>query len=118
MGNDLVHHPHLKRLFGAVVLAQEEDLSRALLAYLSRQQRRAITAVEAGHVGIGLLEDGVLTTGDRQIAHDVQAVTAADGPTWDGCDHDLGREANQPLHLQDMQSAEPRRVRSAWPFVL
>src|SRR6478609_7537613 len=62
--HDRVDHAHLVRFLRAVVLTQEEDFARALLTNLTSEQRGAVAAVEAGDVGIGLLEDGVLSTGD------------------------------------------------------
>jgi hypothetical protein len=61
----------LECFFGAVVVAQEEDFAGALLADLTSQERGAVATVEAGDVGVGLLEDSVLFTGDGEIAHHV-----------------------------------------------
>ena len=46
----------------------------------------------------------MLAAGERQVADDVQAVPAAGGPAVDQHDHDLRHEADQPLHLEDVQA--------------
>ncbi len=93
-----------------VVLAEEEDLARELLPDLSRQVRGAVAGVEAADVGVGLLEACMLGRRQRQVADDVQAVPASDGPPGDDGDHDLGHDANQPLHLEDVQPAGAGRI--------
>ena len=47
-------------VLGRVLVAEEEDLPGELLADLAGEVRRAEAAVEAGDVGVGLLEPGVL----------------------------------------------------------
>ncbi len=113
MRNHGVRHPHLERFLGAVGLAEEEDLAGSLLTALPGEQRRTVAAVEARHIGIGLLELAVLATGDRQVAHHVQAVPAADRPAIHHGDHDLGHEANQPLTLENVQTSEATEIGSA-----
>src|SRR5262249_30351463 len=98
-------------------LSEEEDFARLLLADLPREERRPIAAVEASDVGVRLQKARVLTTRERQIAHDVQAVAAADGPSRDDGDDDLRHEADQALHFEDVEPAEPRRVDAALPLV-
>jgi hypothetical protein len=115
--DDGVDHPHFEGLLGAVVIAQKEDFARALLTDLPRKQRRTVATVEAGNVWIGLLEDSVLATSNGEVTHDVQTVSAADRPTRDSGDHDLGHEANQSLDFQDVQAAQARRVDPSVPFV-
>ena len=78
--HDLVDHAHGVCLLGGVPAPQEEDLPGELLAHLAGQVRRPEATVEAAHVGIGLLEDGVLGAGQGQVADHVQAVPAARGP--------------------------------------
>jgi hypothetical protein len=48
------------RVVGGVLAAEEEDLAGELLADLAGEVGAAEAAVEAGDVGIGLLEAGVL----------------------------------------------------------
>ena len=91
-------------------MPEEEDLPRLLLAHLTCQQRRAVAAVEARHVRIRLLEDGVLLARERQVTHHVQAVPAAHGPARHHGDDHLGHEADQPLHLEDVKPAQAARV--------
>ena len=75
-----VDHAHRRRLIGAVVEATKEDLSRLLLPHHAREVGRAKAGVKAGDVRVRLLEDRVLFAGERQVADDVQAVTATDRP--------------------------------------
>ena len=60
VGDDGVHHAHAVGVVGGVLVAEEEDLAGELLADLAGEVGRAEAAVEAGHVGVGLLEAGVL----------------------------------------------------------
>jgi hypothetical protein len=73
---------------------------------MPREVGRAVAAVEAGDVGVGLLEAGVLGAGQRQVAHDVQASGRRPRPSRAPRDDDLGHEPDQPLHLEDVQPAE------------
>src|SRR5215204_4989279 len=76
--HDGVDEPHLERLPGVVLAAQEPDLLGLLGPDQARQQPRAVAAVERSHPRPRLPEAGVVG-GDRQVAHDVQHVAAADG---------------------------------------
>ena len=105
MGDDRVHHAHAVRVGGGVLVAEEEDLAGELLADLAGEVGGAEAAVEAGHVGVGLLEAGVLRRGQREVAHHVEAVAAAGGPAGHDADHHLGHEADEPLHLEDVEAA-------------
>jgi hypothetical protein len=58
--DDGVDHAHAVGVLGGVLVAEEEDLAGELLADLAGQVGGAEPAVEAGHVGVGLLEAGVL----------------------------------------------------------
>src|SRR5262249_5709809 len=62
---------------GVVLPAQEPDLARALLAEDAREVRAAEAGVEGADPGAGLPEAGRVGR-DREIAHDVQHVAAAD----------------------------------------
>ena len=93
-------------VLGGVLLAEEEDLAGELLADLAGEVRRPEAAVEAAHVGVGLLEAAVLGAGEGQVGDDVQRVAAAGGPAVDQADDDLGHEPDQPLALEDVQPAE------------
>ncbi len=106
MGYGGVGRAHRYRFFGGVAAAQEEDLPCPFLAHLPGEQSRAVSAVETGHVGIGLHETGVFPAGDRQVAYHVQAVPSPHGPTGNDRDDDFGHEPYQPLHLEDVQAAE------------
>ncbi len=105
-----VDHPHLIRLSCRVVAPEEEHLAGPFLADLAGQVGRAVAGVVGGHVGVGLLEDGVLLRGEGHVADDVEAVAAADRPAGDHADHDLGHEADEALHLEDVKTSHPARV--------
>ena len=95
MGYDRIDHAHVARLLRRVVEAEEEDLSSPLLTHLASKERRSVAAVEAGDIGVGLLEDRMLSRCHREIAHDVEAVAATNGPP--GYDGDHYRLAAFPL---------------------
>ncbi len=118
MIDDSVDHPHLVGILCRVRTTEEEHFSRTLLADLTGEERRAITSVEGGDIGIGLLEHGVFAGGEREIAHDVQAVAAADGPPGNDGNDNLGHEPDQALHLEDVESSEPGSVDALRPFIL
>jgi hypothetical protein len=105
VGDDRVDHPHLEGLGRRVLEAEEEDLPGPLLSHLAGEVGRTEPPVEAGHVGIGLLEAGVLPAGDGEVGHDVEAVAAARRPPGHHADHHLGHEPDQPLHLEDVEAA-------------
>src|SRR5271166_7036703 len=94
--DNLVDRAHLVHLLGGVRPAEEEDLTGELLADLPGQIRAAVAAVEAAHVGVGLLEPRMLAACEGEVADDVQAVPAAGGPAVDQADHHLRHETDQP----------------------
>jgi len=106
----LVDRAHRVHLLGGVFAAQEEDLPGEFLADQAREVGRAVAAVERAHVGVGLLEPGVLGAGQREIADHVQGMPAAGRPPGDHRDDDLGHEPDQPLHLQDVQPPGARGI--------
>src|SRR5206468_5166257 len=73
---------------------------------LPREVGAAVAAVEGADVGIRLLEPAVLRRRDREVADDVQRVPAARRPTGHEGDDDLRHEADEPLHLEDVQAAD------------
>ena len=92
---------------GVVGAGQEEDLAGPLVPDLPGQERGAVAGVEAADIGVSLLEARVLDRGQRQVAHDVEAVTAAGGPARDSGDDGLGHGADEALNLQDVEPAGP-----------
>src|SRR5438067_1019598 len=76
-GHHLVDEAHLERLLGVVLLAQEPDLARLLLAHDSGQQARTVAAVEAADPRPRLSEARVVG-GDGEVADHMQDVGAAD----------------------------------------
>src|SRR5215471_2073087 len=107
--HDLVDQAHLQGLPRVVLLAQEPDLARLLLADDARQEAGAVAAVEAAHARAGLAEPGVVG-GDRQVAHDVQHVAAPDRVPGDHGDDRLGRPPDLDLEVEDVQAPHPVRV--------
>ena len=103
MGNDGVDAAHRVHLVRRVLAPEEEDLASELLPHHLRQIRAAVPAVEAAHIGVGLLEPRVLARGESEITGDVQAVATTGGPPVHQRDDDLGHEADQPLHLENVQ---------------
>ena len=47
----------------------------------------------------------MLAAGHGQVADDVQAVASAGGPSRHDADDHLGHEADEALHLEDVESA-------------
>ena len=86
------------------------NLARPFLTDLTGEVRRPVTTVEAGDVGVGLFEDGVLGRRDGQVAHDVERMPAADRPSGNDGDDDLGHETDQALDLEDVEAAGSGRV--------
>src|SRR5690606_35830714 len=58
MEYDGVDHPHRVCFLGAVVPSQKEDLPGTLLSHHSSEVGGAVSRIEGGDVGVGLLEDG------------------------------------------------------------
>ncbi|SLA16695.1 Uncharacterised protein [Mycobacteroides abscessus subsp. massiliense] len=110
MVDDLVDGTHVVHLLGGVGPAQEEDFARELLADHLGQVRAAVPAVETAHVGVGLLEARVLAARQSQVAHHMQAVSAAGGPAIHQGDHHLWHKADEALHFQDVQPARAPRI--------
>jgi len=110
----VVHHlvdgAHAVHRLGVVLPPQEEDLPGELLAHLAGQVRGAEAPVEAGHVGIGLLEACVLTTGQGQVGHHVQAVATPGRPARHHGDHHLRHEPDESLYLEDVEASRSGRV--------
>ena len=118
MGNNFVDRSHVEHLLCAVFTAQEENLACKLLADLAGEICRAEAAIEAGDVGVGLLELRMLCTRKREIAHNMETVTAASSPPRNNTDHDFWHEANQSLYLKDVESTASRRVNRVGSFAV
>ena len=110
VGNNLVHSPHLQCALGVIFFAEEKHFAGKLLPHLPREVSTTKTAIEGTHVNIGLFEPGVLSTGNTQITHHVQAVAATSGPAWDGGNDDLGHKTNQSLDFQNVQPTGSTRI--------
>ena len=105
MGHHGIDHAHGRSVVGGMVLAQKEDFSRLFLTDHFREVRRAVTTVEAGNIGVGLLEDRVLAARNGEVAHDVQTVSAANRPARHDGNDNLGHKADESLDFEDVQSA-------------
>src|SRR5690606_9276095 len=84
----------------------EEHLARELLAHLAGEVSAAVARVEGADVGVGLLEAPVLAAGDREVAHDARRVATARRPAGHEGDDDLRHEADEALHLEDVEAAD------------
>src|SRR5437764_11988739 len=73
-----VHESHLERLPGVVLAAEEPDLLRLLRSDELGEHAGAEAAVEAADARADLAEARVVGC-DRQVAHDIQHVSPADG---------------------------------------
>src|SRR5262249_22609369 len=103
-GHDFVDEPHVERLLGAVLAAEVPYLARLLLSDHACKVAGAETTVEAAHLRPDLAKDAIVRR-DRQVAHHVEHVTAADGVAGDERDDDLGHRTDQLLHVEHV---EPR----------
>src|SRR4051812_13463833 len=101
-----VDQAHVERLAGVVLPAQVPDLARLLLADDAREVRAAEPGVEAADPRAGLAEPRVVG-GDRQIAHQVEDVAAADREAGDLRDDRLGQVADPHVEIEDV---EPRHA--------
>ena len=109
VGNRLVDCTHRDHVVGAVFIAEEEDLTGKFLADLAGEVGRTEATVEAGDIGVGLLELGVLGARQCEVGHDMQRVPAASSPARNHADDDLGHEADQPLHFEDVEASGAAR---------
>ena len=90
---------------GVVLAAQQPDLLRPLGAHQVAQQRRAEAAVPRAHARPGLPEARVVG-GDRQVAHEVQDVAAADRVAGDHRHHRLGQAADLDVQVGDVEAPD------------
>src|SRR5690606_34890757 len=80
-----------------------EDFARFLLPDHLGQIGRTVSAVKARNIGIGLLEYRVFPAGEGKIAHHMERMPAAHGPSRDHGNHDLWHEPYEPLDLEDVE---------------
>ena len=112
--HDRVHEPHLQRLLGGVLAAQKPDLLGLLGPHQARQQAGAEAAVEGAHARSHLTEARVLG-GDREVAHEMQHVPAADRVPGHHRHDRLGQAAD--LHVQVGHVEAPHRARAGLALV-
>ena len=103
--DDGVDEPHVQRLLGVVLAAQEPDLPRLLLADDAGQEAGAVAAVERADLRAGLAEAGVVGR-DGQVAHDVEHMAAADRVARHHGDDRLGRAPDLDLEVEDVEAAD------------
>ena len=103
--HDLVDETHVERGLRVVLLAEVPDLARLLLADHAREQPGAVAAVEAADARAGLAEARVVGR-DREVAHDVQHVAAADRVARDHRDHRLRQPADLHLQVEHVEAAD------------
>src|ERR671915_516530 len=108
--HDRVDEPHLERLARVVLAAQEPDLLGLLLADLGGEQGGAVAAVEAPDLGAGLPEAGVVG-GDREVAHHVQDVAAADRVARHHGDDRLRSAAHLDVQVGHVEAPDPGAAR-------
>jgi hypothetical protein len=101
-----VDQSHVERLLGTVEPAEEPDLLGALGADLAGEEPGAEPAVEAADPRSGLPENRVLG-GDRQVADEVEDVTAADGVAGHGRDDGLRGAPHLHVQVAHVQPADP-----------
>ena len=115
--HDLVDEAHLERLGGRVPAAQEPDLLGLLVAHEARQQPDPEARVERAHLRPDLAEDRVLA-GDREVAHDVEDVAAADRVAVDERDDRDRQRADLALEVEHVEAGQRRRRRRSRPWLL
>ena len=103
--HDRVDQPHLERLLGVVLAAQQPDLLGLLGADQVAQHAGAEAAVQRADARAGLAEARVVG-GDRQVADDVQHVAAADRVAGDHRHHRLGQPADLDLQVGHVEAAD------------
>src|SRR5664279_2043511 len=110
--HDGVDHPHFQRLLGGVLAAEKPDLLGLLRADEVGQQARAEAAVEGADLRPDLAEARVVG-GDRQVAHEVQHVPAADRVAGDHRHDRLGQPADLHVQVGDVKAPDAGAGRSS-----
>ena len=104
-GTTVLTRPMSSAACRVVLLAQEPDLARLLLPDRPGEQAGAEAAVERADPRAGLAEARVVGR-DREVAHDVQHVPAADRVTGDHRDDGLGQPPDLDLEVEDVEPAD------------
>ena len=99
MGDDFVNHSHFIGFLCAVIEAEEEDFASTLLANHFGEVGGSVSTVKAGHVGVGLFEDGMFFGRNGEVTDDMEGVSTSDCPTRDDCHDDLWHKPNETLYL-------------------
>src|SRR3954454_4522620 len=102
--DDGVHEPHLERLPGVVLAAEEPDLLGLLRADQVGEQAGAEAAVEAADARAGLAEASIVGC-DREVADDVQHVSAADRVAGDHGHDGLRQAPDLYVQVGDVEAA-------------
>src|SRR5713101_8913446 len=86
--HDLIHKPHLTRLFGGVAIVDEPDLARLLVADVARQEGSAPTSIDRADLRSDLTKLSSVGS-NRKIAKRCQDISAANGKAVNTCDDGL-----------------------------
>jgi hypothetical protein len=105
-GNDAVDQPPAFGRDGVVLLAEEPDLLGPLQADRAGQQPGPVAGVERPDLRTGLAEPGVVG-GDREVAHQVEDVPAADRVARHHRDDRLGQPPDLHLEVEHVEAADP-----------
>src|SRR5436190_13276747 len=100
-----IHQPHLQGLLRRVEAQEKPDLLRLLDPDVAREEARAEAAVEAADARPGLAESRIIA-GDRQVADQVEDVSAADGVPRDHRDHGLRQAADLDVEVAHVEPAD------------
>src|SRR5438093_4443978 len=106
--HDRVDEAHREGLPSVVLAAEVPDLARPLLPDGPGEEPDAEASVEAAHLRARLAEDRVLGR-DREVAHDVEDVPAADRVAVDERDHRDRQRADEPLQVEDVEAGDAVR---------
>src|SRR5437763_3162923 len=102
--HDRVDHAQFERLAGGQARGPEPDLLRLFLADQVFEIPRAEPGIEAAHHRPDLAKDRALL-GDRDVAHDLQHIAAADRIAIDRGDDRLLQPLDRLIHVEGRQHA-------------
>jgi hypothetical protein len=104
--DDRVHEAHRQRLVGRVAPAEEPDLLRLLVADEPCQEADPEAGIEAADARAHLAEDRVVAR-DREVAHHLENLAAADREAVDERDHRDRQRADLALEVQHVETGQP-----------
>ena len=104
MVDHCVDHSHGVSLCRVVVAAEEEDLTGPFLTNLAGEISGSIAGVIRSDIGVGLLENCVLSRSESHVADNMETVPAAHRPARDDRNYDLGHKADEALDFEDVKA--------------